>query len=58
MKVPGGKSTGGGKKRQKKKNWTDIERNFAIMCNILQQKKKLKEGGNQESIVREVQAMR
>ena len=47
-----------GKKGKKKKNWTDIERNFAIMCNILQQKKKLKEGGNQESIVREVQAMR
>lgn len=44
-------------KKAKKKNWTDIERNFAIMCNILKQKK-LKEGGNQESIVREVQVMR
>jgi len=42
MKVPGGKSTGGGKKGKKKKNWTDIERNFAIMCNILQQKKNSK----------------
>lgn len=37
MKGPGGKSTGGGKKG-KNKNWTDIERNFAIMCNILKQK--------------------